>query len=335
MSQMETSISSASYPGDSLREDYELAVSILQIIYDYRTLVHPPEGTQRNNAAENPVNPSHLKPILKAVSEKLPIRMILPAFPGKSPNRQKTLGPLPDLGEIQALHNIAKLCHSIDKIYPAGSCLVICSDGYCFADVVHIPDDDIAEYTEQIKKIIASFSEADIKFFDLKDCYPEIKSMDVRREELMVCEGESLCELRIRCKREDQMSAMFRGITKFLFEDYSGLQRYKDCTKTQIQNQAKVNSYRVIQRSNAWSRLIERRFPDSVRLSIHPQYPSSPKIGIRLVDSADLWMTPWHSVAVKENGSVRLVRRAQIDETKHVLVYREGRPSHFQALAMA
>lgn len=48
----------------------------------------------------------------------------------------------------------------------------------------------------------------------------------------------------------------------------------------------------MIQRSNAWSRLLERTFPDSVRLSIHPQFRVSAKIGVRLVDSADAWLTP-------------------------------------------
>lgn len=68
-----------------------------------------------------------------------PIRMVLPAFPAKSPSRDKTLSHLPDHGEELALRNLNELCKRIGQIYEPGARIVICSDGRVFADVVRIP----------------------------------------------------------------------------------------------------------------------------------------------------------------------------------------------------
>jgi AcrR family transcriptional regulator len=51
------------------------------------------------------------------ISQELPIHLILPAFPAKSPNRQKVLGPLPDLGEEIALTFLQSLCDDIRQVY--------------------------------------------------------------------------------------------------------------------------------------------------------------------------------------------------------------------------
>ncbi len=85
----------------------------------------------------------------------------------------------------------------------------------------------------------------------------------------------------------------------------------------------------MIQRSNAWSNLIARRFPDALRLSIHPQPRVSEKIGVSLVRCANPWATPWHSVVLVDRDGYRLVKRSEAEQQDAVLVYRAGRPSHF------
>jgi pyoverdine/dityrosine biosynthesis protein Dit1 len=78
--------------------------------------------------------------------------------------------------------------------------------------------------------------------------------------------------------------------------------------------------------------LIEARFSDAVRLSIHPQSCGAKKIGIRLSASAlwpDSWQTPWHGVAVDTGGRFMLLKRAQAEALGARLIHREGRPSHY------
>jgi len=316
--------------GDAV-DSHSCSVSkqILEEIFKHRVVLN---DSQESDREQLEACNHHLERIASAINRKEPIRMLLPAFPGKSPNRRKTLGSMPDLAENLAINKLTSLCDSIKSIYKYGAKIIICSDGYCFADIVHISDDDIREYSICLKDLISKFTDDGIGFYDLTDAFDGVADMNVLREELMITSAESLASLRSRCREDLQLNAMYKGITRFLLEDYMGLSQYANLTKTAIQKQAKKNSYRVIQRSNAWSRLIEQNFPGSVRLSIHPQYSSSKKIGISLVDAEDNWLTPWHSVAIKDGDDIRLVKRSDIDESKYALVFSGGRPSHFQAL---
>jgi hypothetical protein len=61
------------------------------------------------------------------------VRLILPAFPSKSPNKlDKVLGPLPDMGEELALAHLNGLCHNIADIYEPGATVTILSDGLVY-----------------------------------------------------------------------------------------------------------------------------------------------------------------------------------------------------------
>ena len=86
----------------------------------------------------------------------------------------------------------------------------------------------------------------------------------------------------------------------------------------------------MIQRSRAWGDAVGAAFPRAVRLSIHPQPPRASKVGIRLVDAADGWLTPWHAVALQLPDGFRLVHRADAEAAGALLVERDGRPSHFR-----
>lgn len=121
---------------------------------------------------------------------------------------------------------------------------------------------------------------------------------------------------------------MYCGITRFLVEDASFPGQTK--SRSAIQKECKGKAYEVMRRSNAWSELIARRFPDAVRLSIHPQVCGSKKLGIRLVGT-ESWMTPWHGVAVKKSEGFILLKRTVAESLGARLVFSaNGRPSHFE-----
>jgi L-tyrosine isonitrile synthase len=120
-----------------------------------------------------------------------------------------------------------------------------------------------------------------------------------------------------------------------MVEDFSGIPAFEGMARNAIQNQARIAAYRVIQRSNAWSRLLAQHLPHAVRLSIHPQLRVSEKIGIRLVAGDDGWATPWHSVVLKQGERVSLVPRARAEQLNAALIFRNGRPSHFELPELA
>ena len=308
------------------RDTQALAKAILEILFDKRRLL-PGE-------ADQPAQPEaeaapHMPKILRAIERREPIVIVLPAFPAKSPNRQKTLSHLPDLGDQMALRRLHQMCERIRAIYPPGAEMVICSDGRVFADLVRIPDPHVTEYGQALRDHARTELGNTVSFFDLDDVFEGVDDYDTLREELLVCYGESLRTLRCRTKEEAAAGAMYRGITRFLFEDFLGLEEFKGMSRTAVQKQARRYAYRVIQRSNAWSRLLKDYFEHAIRFSIHPQYRVSEKIGVFLLDTDDVWRTPWHSVAVKTDEGLTLMPRQAAEEAGLTLVLVNGRPSHY------
>lgn len=307
--------------------DHEQARAILSELLLRRRLLPDEENTPDDFEAE--VAP-HLEKVLSMVREEKPLRMILPAFPFKSPNRGKTLGPLPDFAEKHALEQLHGLCQRLGAIHPPGAKLVICSDGRVFADLLQTSDEDVSAYGKTLREFAHRIHPDTFEFFNLDDVFTDLDDYDVFREELLICYGEELRSLRKRCQEEKHARAMYQGITRFIFEDYLGIDPFRNQSRTSVQKVARVIAYRVIQRSNAWSRLLQEHFTDALRLSIHPQYRVSEKIGVFLGEADSAWTTPWHSVAVKENGKVMLRKRAEVEQANGMLVFVEGRPSHYE-----
>ncbi|NIE57098.1 MULTISPECIES: isocyanide synthase family protein [unclassified Burkholderia] len=309
------------------RDDaWAVAEAIVREVFVLRNLHRSEDETPYRFAEEAR---HHIEAILPVVERGEPVTMILPAFPGKSPNRSKTLGALPDLAEKHALANLARLCRRIGALYAPGAKLMICSDGYCFSDVVNIPDPEVRQYLDSLEAYAGRHFPGVFEFFDLDDTFCYLDDLTSKREELLIVHSDSVDQIKRQCAEDPAAIAMYRGITRFLFEDTQGIERFKGLSNTAIQKMARSNAYRVIQRSNAWGRLIDRSFPNSLRLSIHPQFRASKKIGIRLVDCDDVWLTPWHSVAVRENDRIVLKKRSEIDERNSVLVFTDGIPCHF------
>src|SRR5207237_1208071 len=84
----------------------------------------------------------HIGRVMSAIERREPVVFVLPAFPGKSPNPAKVLGPRADMAERQSLAFLNALCLRIQKIYAPGARIVLCSDGRVFNDVVGIDEKD-------------------------------------------------------------------------------------------------------------------------------------------------------------------------------------------------
>jgi pyoverdine/dityrosine biosynthesis protein Dit1 len=271
----------------------------------------------------------HAAKIDRAIRHNEPITFVLPAFPGKSPSLAKVLGPLPDMAERCSLVFLDQLCARIRSIYAPGACIILCSDGRVFSDAVGMRDEDVTNYQREIAAMIEALGITTISVFNLDDIYAGL-SFDAMRAQLLSKHGASLDELRASVHESTDAHRLYCGITRFLLEDaaHSGQTR----SRTALQKDCRARAYQVIQRSNAWSNLLEEMFPDAVRLSIHPQACGSKKLGIRLME-AESWMTPWHGVAVKTDGRFILVKRLEAESMGARVVLEGGRPSHYEIAA--
>lgn len=305
-----------------------IATAVERTCHDIVTLMLPYRRSSdpgRDHSAHEFV--AQLQQLAAFVRVGEPILFTLPAFPCKSPNPAKVLGRLPDEGERLSLRFLDDLCTRIAHIYPPGAHVRICSDGHIFGDLIGVPDHHIDAYAHELGTMLTREHLTHLSVFTLADVHGDIP-YDIKR--LRVHDRYAPCvdELRARAKTEPHMMRLYLGITRFLLEDTTGFSG----TKSALQRACRQRAYGVIQRSIAWGSLIADCHPRSVRLSIHPQ-PMSDKFGIQLLGCDDIWITPWHSCAVRHpDGAWRLMPRAAAEKLGTV-VMRDGRPSHVELAA--
>ena len=317
----------------SLEAATQLARKIMLHVMQFRRISGPKKSCA-TSICEACLEP-HLTQVILAIREQQAISFVLPAFPGKSPNPAKVLGTLPDMAERLALKFLNELCKQIQEIYLPGARIILCSDGRVFNDIVGMRDIDVSDYQQELSLMLKEMPF--ISTFNLDDLCSGI-DFNQMRIQLMEQYGESLEDLKdaVRkgsktpCSVEDEeVYRQYCGITRFLVEDAT--HPGQSDSRNAIQKSCRHRAYIVIQRSRAWSKVVAEHFPQAVRLSIHPQTCGSSKLGIRLME-AENWMTPWHGVALDIGGSFVLLKRAQAEDLGARLVYRAGRPSHYELL---
>jgi pyoverdine/dityrosine biosynthesis protein Dit1 len=317
--------------------DSEISMGIAKrILAEVMTFRRVPEGVSVCGLGCEKCASLPLQRIISAVKKNEPVTFILPAFPGKSPNPEKVLGPLPDFAERLALNFLGTLCQRIRNIYAPGIRIFLCSDGRVFSDVVGMNENNVTDYQVELNRLMKEMALSDIIIFNLDHFYKGLNFVQMR-DELMKCFGQTLDFLKLRIRNganpsasidEQEANRMYSGITRFLFEDAIHAGQTK--SRSAVQKEARAKAYEVIRRSNAWSKLLFEHFPEAVRLSIHPQTCGSKKLGIRLIGD-ESWMTPWHGVAVEGKKGFSLLKRSQAEALGAKLIYSsDGRPSHYQ-----
>src|SRR5690606_18860385 len=242
--------------------------------------------------------------IVTKLIKKQKLTFILPAFPAKSSNRNKTYSSMPDLGELVALKRLQKMCEEINALYAPHSEVIICSDGRVFNDLVFVSDHELAAYDQKIKIMIHDFKLTNLKTYSLDDFYQENA-----KEQLLNNFAPPLESIKEMVKNDASTLHMFNGVHRFIKDDLSFNATF--ISKNRLHKQSKEIAYQVIQRSRAWDNLLAHVFSQTLRLSIHPYPLTHHKFGIELVRGQDRWATPWHNVVLKIKDSYQLVKRIE------------------------
>lgn len=298
---------------------------ILRALFRHRRL-QPVAGACAERPCVECLGP-HLTKVRRFVVKGEPVHMLLPAFPAKSPNPRKVLGRLPDMAEELALKYLEEVCREIQKVYTPGARVTVCSDGRVFSDLVGVADADVTEYGRALASMLERLGAASLDTLNLEDLF-DIEDSAALRAQLCARYADPLELIEERVRAHERHRALFNGVHRFLFEDRLVIEPGK--SRNRLRNECKGRALRVIQRSEAWGRLIRECFPAALRLSIHPQPPHSEKIGIMLGDAEDAWLTPWHGVALKAGGRFRLVRRHEAEALGAEVARRDGRASHYE-----
>ena len=309
----------------STQYDCEMAANILRVVMEYQRRAADASCISHPCGSCITV---HRGRLMRLVARNAPIDFVLPAFPAKSPNMSKVLGVTPDMAEQLSLAFLYAVCDRIRQIYRPGARIIVCSDGRVFSDLVQISDSNISRYQAELRTMIGNIGPGSLELFNLDDEYMGYTHTAMRRM-LMRQHGGDLDLLKQQIRAESDQLALYRGIIKFLVED-ADTPEYRG-SRAALQRECRERAYGVIQRSKAWGNLLAERFPDAVRLSIHPQPCGSAKLGIHLVGTSDNWLTPWHGAAVNISDRFVLMKRYQAEAMGAKLVYVDGRPSHYIA----
>lgn len=247
------------------------------------------------------------KALHNSVAKKQAINFVLPAFPAKSANREKTLSALPDMGECLGLKRLQGLADALKGTYSPGAKITICSDGYVFNDVVGVTDEAVLHYKHRLSAMSRDLRLDDIRFYDLHNAFGDEEPLSILRHRLESQYADSIETLRHNVRQIPQETHLFNGLQRFLYEDLRFLA--PQLSNNQLRKLAREKTYTAVQRSHAWSRLLAERFPEAIRLSIHPHACHSGKTAFRLIPGSSPWATPWHNVLVKHSAGLSLMKR--------------------------
>ncbi len=196
----------------------------------------------------------------RAVSRQMdaggPVKFILPAFPAKSPNPEKVLGHLPDMGEELALRSMDQMCRQIQRLYAPGGRILTCSDGRVFNDAVGIADRHVTAYQNGMRELLDRLGISSIDLWGLDEVYPGLSHRDMRAT-LMFNHGESPRRVREAVKQGGNALRMYQGITRFLFEDADRAD--STVSNSALQRDCRRRAYEVSACRSTLSRAVPRR----------------------------------------------------------------------------
>ncbi|CAG7979198.1 unnamed protein product [Penicillium olsonii] len=271
------------------------------------------------------------------------IPMVLPAFPMKSNNRMdKVLGAFPDLGEELGLARLVNLCRDIKAVYAPGAIVVIVTDGICYNDLTGIPDEEVWEYGNRLRKIAAERGYACIQFHRIMNMLglysgarisqaEYVKLCDISRKEIHRRCGRPGFDVDKLLKSDEDYLRTYNGYDKFMKVDLKFSPVTKDCAgPKQYKKRIKSIAKTMIVRGVEYAELVRQIYPDSLRLSIHPSSGQT-KLSCPLIPQKDSFsMSPWHcSVAVLVNGKFITAHKSS-HRQNFDLIEKNGQPYFFR-----
>lgn len=201
-------------------------------------------------------------------------------------------------------------------------------------DLLSVPDLDVWKYGETLRTMARTkqfehlqFARSnDLLHINTSESMTEMTYMDnVSRYRSSLIEkfGQPDWDVSKEISKEGDTCLTYRGYIKFLMTDLEhvyplGPARSKKEFKRSLEHIAK----QMLCRGQAFAQAVRDKFPNHVRLSIHPSIEQS-KIPISLLPTDTSFTTPWHcAVAFALDGSLTSGHRATFDaDPNYKLVY--------------
>jgi pyoverdine/dityrosine biosynthesis protein Dit1 len=208
--------------------------------------------------------------------------------------------------------------------------------------VVGISDNDTWDYSVALLDMAAKKGFTGIKmmrvmdflgFTDRKSTLTKEKYMslvDKSRAELESQFGNPDKNIRQMIKEDNDTLMTYRGFIRFLETDlrHSSIAAHTT-SGSQYRKVVKEVAMKMMVRAESFTKIIQAKCPDYVRLSIHPS-SGAVKLSVPLLveknNPQGFPRTPWHSsIAVGLDGGYKSVHSKDVRDT-HDLVMKEGKP---------
>lgn len=257
----------------------------------------------------------------------LPVRLVLPGFPCKSPNvDDQTFGVLPDYGEVMAIERLDQVGQAIAAMHAPGCVVSILSDGTTFNDIVGVADDVRAAYNLALRELCDTHT---IQWVSMEDLFPQARSAEAIRASLIKqarLPWKNLGELIEQSRHDESLGRTHDNLCSHLYNDLR-LCREEGQSEDEYLQQISFKAYQMMHRGQALNAAVDRFFGDDIRLSVHQYSNAGPKFTFGLADGLTRADSPWHAVPVRNlDGSQRLCARALVDLEHHVQITWQGRP---------
>ena len=237
------------------------------------------------------------------------IDFVLPSFPGKSPNKNSSFNGKFGYEERYSINIIEKMLSEIKSIYTYGARIFIIHDGHLFTDLGITRtdkelDDYIKEFRESICKEIISIS-----FKELMNCGDYAEAREKINE--LYTQLLNVKELKGEVIEKELL------FTKIEFKHQLS---DNNMSNNHLQIIAKKIAKESLLRKQALSMIIEEKFDEAIRLSIHYQDKDSKKLGIKLIDKAINLGSPWFNIIYKcNNGEIILGKKDWFKYRRHLI----------------
>lgn len=200
--------------------------------------------------------------------QNLPVRLVLPGFPCKSPNASdQTFGVLPDYGEVMAIERLDQLGQAIAALHTPGCVVSILSDGTTFNDIVGVADDVRAAYNRALRELCTTHT---IQWVSMEDLFPQAQSAEAVRASLVKqarLPWKNLGELIEQSRHDESLSQAHDNLCSHLYNDLR-LCREDGQSEDEYLQQINFKAYQMMFRGQALNAAVDRFFGDDIRLSV-------------------------------------------------------------------
>ena len=237
------------------------------------------------------------------------IDFVLPSFPGKSPNINSSFNGKFGYEERYSINIIEKMLSEIKKVYTLGARIFIIHDGHLFTDLgITRTDDELDDYIIEFRKNICK-EIISISFKDLMEC----SCYDDARNKI----NELYTKL---FNVKDLKGELVEKELLFTKIEFKNQISDDNMSNNHVQVIAKKIAKESLLRKQALAMRIEEKYPEAIRLSIHYQDKDSKKLGIKLIDKAINFGSPWFNIIYKcHNGEIILGKKDWFKYRRHLV----------------